>query len=49
MCFVFGALKIRDRIQTIPFKIVSKASRDPQYRGVLIQDVYFLFFGGPYC
>ena len=49
MCFVFGALKIRDRIQNIPFKIVSKASRAPQYRGVLIQDVNFrvaLLLGG---
>ena len=27
MCFVFGARKIRDRIQTI---LISKASRDPQ-------------------
>ena len=52
MCFVFwGLKKIGDRIQTVPFKIeiVSKASRGPQYRGVLIQDVYFLFFGWPYC
>ena len=49
MCFVFGALKIRDRIQTIPFKIICKASRGPQYRGVLIQDVYFLCFAWPYC
>ena len=24
MCFVFGALKIRDRIQTIPFKVIPK-------------------------
>ena len=39
MCFGFGALKIRDRIQTIPFKIISEASRGPQYCGTLMQDV----------
>ena len=27
MCFVFVALEIRDRIQTIPFKMIPKASR----------------------
>ena len=26
MCFGFGALKIWDRIQTIPFKLISEAS-----------------------
>ena len=26
MCFGFGALKILDRIQTIPFEIILKAS-----------------------
>ena len=39
VCFAFGALKIRDRIQTIPFKMIAKASRGPQYRGTFIQDV----------
>ena len=49
MCFVLGALKIRDRSQTIPFKIISKASRGTQYRGTLVRHVYFPFFWGPYC
>ena len=49
MCFVFAALKIRDRIQTIPVKVIPKASRGPQYRGSLIEDVLFSFFGGPDC
>ena len=47
MCFVFGALKIRDRIQTIPFDLISTASRGPQYCGILIQDGFFHFSGGP--
>ena len=45
MCFGFGAPKLRDRIQTIPFKVIPEASRGPQYRGSLIEDVtnYFYF------
>ena len=45
MCFGFGAPKLRDRIQTIPFKVIPEASRGPQYRGSLIEDVtsYFHF------
>ena len=39
VCFDFGALTMLDRIQTIPFKIIPKASQTPQYRGTLIQDV----------
>ena len=39
MCFGFGALKIREGTQTIPFEIILKASRGPQYRGTRIQDV----------
>ena len=36
---------VRDRIQTIPFKVIPEASRGPQYRGSLIEDVtsYFYF------
>ena len=49
LCFGFGALKIRDRTQTIPFKVIPKASRGPQHRGSLTEDVLFSFFGGPYC
>ena len=47
MCCVFGALKIRDRIQTVPFKVIPKASRGPQYRGSLIEDVLFSIFRRP--
>ena len=49
MCFGFGAPKLRDRIQIIPFKVIPEASRGPQYRGSLIEDVLFLFLGCPYC
>ena len=38
MYFGFGALK-GNRIQTIPFRIISEASQGPQYLGTLIQDV----------
>ena len=45
--FCFWGLKIRDRIQTIPFKVIAKASLGPEYRGSLVQGLYFLFFLGP--
>ena len=47
MCFGFEAPKIRDPIQTIPFKVIPKASRGPQYRGSLIEDVLFFIFRRP--
>ena len=47
MYFGFETLKIRDRIQTIPFKIIPKASRDPQYSRNLIEDVLFFIFRRP--
>ena len=45
MCFDFGALKIRDRIQTIALKVISKALSTV---GALFR-VPHLFFGGPYA
>ena len=36
---------MRDRVQTIPFKIISKASWGPQYGGTLILHVQFPFSG----
>ena len=54
MCFVFGALKMRDRIQTIFFRRISKASLGPPsvpwdpYSGYLISICVCcaLLFGG---
>ena len=42
MCFGFGALKIRDGIQT-PLKVICKASRGPQ----LFRTSNFYFAGRP--
>ena len=42
MCFRFGVPKIWDRIQTIPFKAIPKASRHPQYGEILIVMANFL-------
>ena len=45
--FCFGALKMRDRIQTILFKIVSKASRAFSTVVPLFRTSNFYFSGGP--
>ena len=39
MCFDFEALKLWDRIQAIPFKVIPEAFLGAQYCGSLIQDI----------
>ena len=43
MCFGIGALKMRDRIQTIPFEVIPKAARALSTMGALLRTSNFYF------
>ena len=47
MCFGFGARKIWDRIQTIRFRGIPKASRALSTGGALLRTSNFCFSEGP--